>query len=302
VATTSDAAGASQSSLAVGLVRLLRPRQWSKNVLVFAAPGAAGVLSQADDLAASLVAFVAFCLAASGTYYLNDAGDVDADRLHPSKRDRPVASGAVPVPVARALGVALVAAGVLVGFATGSWQLPAVTAGYVVLTTSYTLGLKHIAVLDIAAVAAGFVARALAGAAATGVEVSDWFLVVASFGSLFMVAGKRSAEMDDGGDVVGQRAVLAQYSTQFLVYVRAVSSGVVLLAYTLFALEKADAGVGFVWFELSIVPFVLAILRYALRLDQGDGGAPEEIVLGDRTLQVLGVVWVVMFGLGVYSS
>ncbi|HVL03174.1 MAG TPA: decaprenyl-phosphate phosphoribosyltransferase [Acidimicrobiales bacterium] len=293
---------ASPPGTTAGLLRLARPRQWSKNVLVFAAPGAAGVLTEADGLAASLVAFVAFCLAASGTYYLNDANDVEADRCHPTKCHRPVASGAVPVGLARVLGVALVAAGILVGFATGSWELPAVTAGYVALTTAYTQWLKHVAVLDIATVAAGFVIRALAGAAATGVDVSDWFLVVASFGSLFMVAGKRSAELAEGGDVVGQRAVLGQYSPQFLVYVRSVASGVTLLAYTLFALERAQAGDVFVWFELSIIPFVLAILRYALRLDQGDGGAPEDIVLGDRILQVLGLVWVVTFAVGVYGS
>ncbi len=271
-------------------------------MLVFAAPGAAGVLTEADGLGAALIAFLAFCLAASGTYYLNDANDVEADRRHPTKRLRPVASGAVSVGLARVLGVALVVAGVLVGFATGSWELPAVTAGYVTLTTAYTQGLKQVAVLDIATVAAGFVIRALAGAAATGVAVSDWFLVVASFGSLFMVAGKRSAELADGGDVVGQRAVLGQYSPQFLIYVRSVASGVTLLAYTLFALERAEAGGPFVWFELSILPFVLAILRYALRLDQGDGGAPEDVVLGDRILQVLGLVWLITFALGVYTS
>lgn len=283
------------------VLRLLRPRQWIKNVLVFAAPGAGGVLTQADELAGTLVAFVAFCLAASGTYCLNDASDADADRRHPRKRSRPVASGAVSVTLARVLGVALVLAGVGIGFATGSWELPAVTAGYVGLTTTYTLWLKHIAVLDLAAVAAGFVIRALAGAAATGVDVSDWFLIVASFGSLFMVAGKRSAELAHGGDVVGQRAVLGAYSAEFLTYVRSLSSGVAVLAYTLFALERAEGAGGFVWFELSIIPFVLAIIRYALRLDQGGGGAPEDVVLGDRTLQVLGLVWVTTFALGVYG-
>lgn len=296
-----DTAGV-RPSFILGVLRLLRPRQWAKNVLVFAAPGAAGVLTEFEELAGAMVAFVAFCLAASGTYCLNDASDVDADRRHARKRQRPVASGVVPVSVARLLGGLLVVAGVLVGFATGSWELPAVTAGYVALTTGYTLWLKHIAVLDIATVAAGFVVRALAGAAATGVEVSDWFLIVASFGSLFMVAGKRSAELGDQGDVVGQRAVLAHYSPQFLTYVRAVASGVTVLAYTLFAFEKAEAGTSFVWFELSILPFVLAILRYALRLDQGGGGAPEDIVFGDRTLQVLGLVWVATFAFAVYQA
>ena len=283
------------------VLRLLRPRQWVKNLLVAAAPGAAGVLSQRAELLDTAIAFVAFCLAASGTYCLNDAADVDADRSHPTKRNRPVASGAVAVPVAQALGAGLIVAGIAVGFATGSWELPAVTAGYVALTTSYTLWLKHVAVVDIAAVAAGFVIRTLAGAAATSVEVSDWFLIVASFGSLFMVAGKRSAELDGEGGAV-TRAVLSQYPPQFLVYVRSLSSAVAVTAYCLWAFEEADAVEAFPWFELSIVPFVLAILRYGLRLDQGEGGAPEEVVLGDRALQVLAVIWAITFGLGVYVT
>jgi decaprenyl-phosphate phosphoribosyltransferase len=290
-------------SLVGGLVRLARPKQWSKNVLVFAAPGAAGVLLEFPSLWRVVVAVAAFCLAASGTYYLNDAADVDADRLHPKKRFRPVAAGVVPVTLARVAGVGLIVAGVGIGFLTGRWELPAVVALYVVMTTSYTVWLKHVAVVDIVTVAAGFVLRAVAGAAATGVEVSEWFLIVASFGSLFMVAGKRSAELEGGGDVAGQRSVLALYPPQFLMYVRSVASGVAVLAYCLWAFEEAAAttsGGGFPWFELSILPFVMAILRYALRLAAGEGGAPEEIVLGDRTLQVIGLVWAVTFAIGVY--
>ena len=289
-------------SLAGGLLRLARPKQWVKNVLVFAAPGAAGVLQHADDLAATVLAFVAFCLAASGTYYLNDAADVEADRHHPTKRFRPVASGVVPVQVARVLGAALVVAGVLVGFATGSWHLPAVVAGYVALTTSYTIWLKHIAVVDLAAVAAGFVIRAVAGAAATDVEVSDWFLIVACFGSLFMVAGKRSAELAESVGSSSTRAVLGEYSASFLAQVRTVACGVTTVAYVLWAFERAEGTGEFPWYELSILPFVLALLRYALRLDRGAGGAPEDVVLGDRTLQVIGAVWVVTFGIGVYTG
>src|SRR5918998_5541786 len=295
---TADAPG----SLVGGLLRLARPKQWVKNVLVFAAPGAAGVLQHADDLGKTVLAFVAFCLAASGTYYLNDAADVEADRNHPVKRLRPVASGAVSVGLARVLGVALIAAGVLVGAATGSWHLPAVVVGYVALTTSYTVWLKHIAVVDLAAVAAGFVIRALAGAAATDVEVSDWFLIVACFGSLFMVAGKRSAELAESVGSVSTRAVLGEYSASFLAHVRTLASGVTTVAYVLWAFERARGGGEFPWYELSIIPFVLALLRYALQIDRGAGGAPEEVVLGDRLLQGLGVIWVVVFGLGVYTG
>jgi decaprenyl-phosphate phosphoribosyltransferase len=301
VTTERPEAGSRPTSLPAGLLRLARPKQWLKNVLVVAAPGAAGVIGQPEDLVRTLGALVAFCLAASGTYYLNDAADADADRQHPTKRHRPVAAGVVPVGLARGLGILLIVAGVAVGAAGGRWQLAAVVAAYVALTTSYTVWLKHVAVIDIAAVAAGFVLRAVAGAAATGVELSEWFLIVASFGSLFMVAGKRSAELDGGGDVAGQRAVLALYPPQFLLYVRSLASSAAILAYCLWAFEEARATTGIPWYELSIIPFALAILRYALRLASGDGGAPEDVVLGDRTLQVLGAAWVVVFAAGVYA-
>ncbi len=286
-----------------GVVRLLRPRQWIKNVLVLAAPGGAGVLHEPEVLVESALAFIAFSLAASGTYCLNDAADVDADRAHPTKRFRPVADGSVSVSTARLLGVALLLASLAVAAATRDWRLPMVVVGYVTLTTTYTIWLKHIAVVDLAAVAAGFVLRAIAGAVATDVEVSDWFLIVASFGSLFMVAGKRSAELAEEGDVSSHRRVLSTYSAAYLTYIRSVASGVTLLAYTLLAFEKAEvSAASFPWFELSIIPFGLAILRYALRLDQGAGGAPEDVVLRDRTLQVLGVCWAVLAAIGVYTT
>jgi decaprenyl-phosphate phosphoribosyltransferase len=285
------------------LVRLLRPRQWAKNVLVFAAPGAAGVLDDPTQLGKTLVAFVAFCLAASGAYCLNDAADAEADRLHPKKRHRPVAAGAVSVAAARRLGVALLIAAVLVSLLVGNFYLLAAVSAYLAVTTSYTIWLKHIAVIDLAAVASGFIIRALAGAAATRVPVSDWFLIVASFGSLFIVAGKRSAEFAEAEDEVAHRAVLAEYSTNFLTMIRSVASAVTLLAYTLFAFEKAHLSTSSIpWFQLSILPFVLGVFRYALRLDRGEGGAPEDIILGDRTLQVLGLAWAILFAIGTYTS
>jgi decaprenyl-phosphate phosphoribosyltransferase len=284
------------------LVRLLRPRQWAKNVLVFAAPGAAGVLDDPTQLGKTLVAFVAFCLAASGAYCINDAADAEADRLHPKKRHRPVAAGAVSVAAARRLGVALLIAAVLVSLLVGNFYLLAAVSAYLVVTTSYTIWLKHIAVIDLAAVASGFIIRALAGAAATRVPVSDWFLIVASFGSLFIVAGKRSAEFAEA-DEVAQRAVVAEYSTNFLTMIRSVASSVTLLAYTLFAFEKAHLSTSSIpWFQLSILPFALGVFRYALRLDRGEGGAPEDIILGDRTLQVLGLAWAILFAIGTYAS
>jgi decaprenyl-phosphate phosphoribosyltransferase len=308
-ADTGDATGAGPTgptgpmALGAGLIHLARPKQWSKNVLVFAAPGAAGVLDNRQPLLDSLLAFVCFCLAAAGTYFINDARDVEADRLHPKKRNRPVAAGTVPVSVAYAGGAALIGAGVALAF-MASGALALTVAGYVALTTAYSAVLKQVAVVDLVTVAAGFVLRAVAGAAATGVPISDWFFIVTSFGSLFMVSGKRGAEADEMGDGASNfRSVLGAYSASYTSYLRSVTSGVVLVAYCLWAFEKqALSAADWPWYELSILPFVMAVLRYALVLDQGRGSAPEDIILGDRTLQIIGLAWAVVFGVGVYTA
>ena len=282
------------------LLRLMRPTQWIKNALVLAAPAAAGVLDEAQYLGRALLVLVSFCLAASGTYCLNDAADAEADRAHPTKRFRPVAAGEVSPGRARLLGMALLAAGVGLGAATGSWAVTGITALYVALTTAYTHWLKHVAVIDIVVVASGFVIRAVAGVVGTEVPVSDWYLIVASFGALFLVAGKRTTELRLE-HAAGHRTVLADYTPSFLQYIRSVSSGVTLLAYCLWAFEKADLSDSSVpWFQLSVLPFVLLILRYALILETEDRRGPEEIVLGDRQLQILGLIWAAVFAAGVY--
>jgi decaprenyl-phosphate phosphoribosyltransferase len=284
------------------LLRLARPKQWSKNVLVVAAPGAAGVLLQPLPAFRTLVAFVCFCLAASSTYFINDALDVESDRAHPRKRYRPIAAGEVTVQTAIACGVVLAIAAVVLSFAA-RWQLALVIGGYFLLTLAYSLWLKHEPVLDLGAVAAGFVLRAIAGGVAVGVSISPWFLIVAGAGSLFMVTGKRSAELRQvGAGAISHRRSLDGYTESFLGYVRGVASSVAILAYCLWAFEKSSTVGEQAWFELSIVPFTLGVLRYALLLSQGQGEAPEEAVLSDRVLLGIGFVWVVCFAIAVHGG
>jgi decaprenyl-phosphate phosphoribosyltransferase len=282
------------------IVRQARPKQWTKNVLVFAAPGAAGVLDNWSSLWRTVLAFVAFCLVSSGTYYWNDIHDVEADRQHPTKRNRPIASGALPVGLARVIGTLLLGAGLGVAFAM-SWKLGLVALGYVTLTTLYSTVLKHVAVVDLVAVAAGFVLRAIAGAVVTDVKMSTWFVLCTSFGSLFIVTGKRFAELREMGEGGGTRATLDEYTLTFLQTVLSVSVGATLVTYCIWAFEVREiSGSSWPFYELSIVPMLTALLRYTLILEQGHGAAPEEIFAADRTLQILGVVWAVVFGLGVY--
>jgi len=299
-ATPAETPETHRASVVKAAIRTARPKQWTKNVLVFAAPAAAGVLDQRDALLQTLVAFVGFCLAASGTYFLNDANDAEVDRLHPTKRLRPIAAGDLDARTARIIAVVLIVLALAVTAPINDFKLSGVVLGYVLVTISYTVWLKYEPVIDLAAVASGFVFRAIAGGVATGVRLSDWFLIVAGAGSLFIVTGKRHAEQVElGSDSLEHRRTLGEYSTAFLGYVRAVASGVMITAYCLWAFENAAHTGDETWFRLSIVPFVIAVLRYALVVDQGGGGAPEEVVLSDRVLQLIGVVWLITFALGV---
>lgn len=299
---TGPAAVPARRSLPVALIVEARPRQWVKNLLVFAAPAAAGVIGERTALLQTLAAFACFCLAASGTYYLNDAADVEADRHHPKKRLRPIAAGEIPIGAARVVGAVAIVASVALASLV-NWHLAVVVGAYVATTTAYSLWLKHVAVVDVVGVAAGFVLRAIAGAAAVDVPISNWFFIVASFGSLFMVVGKRRAEIAEmGADAANTRSTLGTYSREFLVQLQTISTSVVLVGYCLWAFEKAaESGASTPWFQASIVPFALAILRYGLLVDTGHGGAPEDVVLSDRALQLMGLLWLIVFCAGVYA-
>jgi decaprenyl-phosphate phosphoribosyltransferase len=288
-------------SVARGVLKTMRPRQWVKNVLVLAAPFAGGDLGAPGIAVELAVAFVAFSLAASGIYLVNDANDVAADRAHPTKRNRPIAAGVVPPRLAVAVAVVLLLGAMALSL-LASVQLLIVLAVYVVVQLSYCFWLKHQPVLDICIVASGFLLRAIAGGAATGIPLSQWFLLAAGFGSLFMVAGKRYAEMmlaERTGAKI--RKSLESYSASYLRFVWALSATVLITTYCLWAFEIREAQHNTVWSVISIVPFVVAVLRYSVDVDSGNGGEPEEIALGDRVLQVLALAWIGTLVLAVYT-
>jgi len=290
------------------LLRAMRPKQWLKNVLVFGAPAAAGVLDQGRELAITVVVFVAFCLAASGTYLWNDIADVEADRTHPDKRNRPIASGTLRLGTARVAAVLLLAAGIALTAVSGRWQTVAVVALYVALTLGYTFALKHVAVVDILIIASGFVLRAAAGAVAVDVPMSRWFVLCITFGSLFVVVGKRYAELNQVGHRAGTRPTLDAYTVGYLRTLLSVSLAGALISYCVWAFETSStsdlSGVGtdLPLYEATIVPMSLALFRYLLVLEQGRGSAPEDVFLSDRVLQLAGAAWVFLFGVAVYTA
>jgi decaprenyl-phosphate phosphoribosyltransferase len=298
-------AGQPPKNLATGLVKAIRPRQWVKNLLVLAAPLFAlggGVTYDFREVFVNVgLAFVAFSLAASSIYLINDARDVEADRQHPTKRFRPIAAGVVPEWLAYALAVLLAVCSLALSWFTAR-DLAIVIAVYIVMQLGYCFGLKHQAVLDICIVSSAYLIRAIAGGAATGIVLSQWFLLVMAFGSLFMVAGKRYAELQlaerTGAKI---RKSLESYTSTYLRVVWTLSATAVVVCYGLWAFERDRATDGS-WFAISMIPFTIAILRYAVDVDGGLAGEPEEIAMRDRVLQLLAVALIGTLGAAVLLS
>lgn len=285
-----------------GLLRTARPRQWVKNVLVVAAPAAAGELFSRHALMQLVLVFLLFTACAAAVYLVNDARDADADRAHPVKRHRPVAAGQVPVSVAYAVGGCL---GVLAPAAAAWLCGPAVAAlltVYLAMQLAYCISLKHVLVVDLAVVTTGFLMRAMIGGLALGIPLSRWFLITTGFGALFMVSAKRYSEaVQMAGKAGATRALLTEYTTGYLRFVWQLAAGVAVLGYCLWAMEEGGVPHTSVlpWRQLSMVAFILAILRYAVFADRGTAGEPEDVVLRDRALALIGVAWVAMYGLAV---
>lgn len=295
MATTTAARTPSGAPALLQLMRLMRPRLWSRNLLVAAVPLAAGALLHREVLLATLQGFVALCLAASSGYCLNDVIDAAADARHPTKRFRPVASGRVSPRSALALGAVLAIAALALAWPTSALRW--VVLAYLVLTAVYTTRLKREPVIELALVSAGFLLRAIAGGAATAIPVSPWFLIVTGFGSLFVVIGKRLSEFVSSGPDQGTRRSLAGYTESYLRLVLAMAAAVTVAAYCLWAFGITSKRVETTYAALSVVPLVLGMMRYALDVDRGRAQEPEGVVSGDRVLQGLGALWVLTFWL-----
>ncbi len=281
----------------------LRPRQWTKNLVVFAAPLFAFSINW-ESLGGSLLAFVLFCCASSAFYLLNDIADVQSDRRHPVKCQRPIAAGLVPIPRALGMAAVLLSSALIIGWLRAP-ALGAILIGYAILQISYNLKLKRTPILDILAIATGFILRACAGAAATGIVLSPWFLMCTAMLALFLGIEKRKAELRllqiRGGNT---RAVLRRYSIPLLIrMVNLVTTGTVM-SYALWSSGPIVQGASTSWMMLTF-PFVLyGIFRYQLlsdpkeRAGESDAGLehterPEEILLADRPMLITVIFWVI---------
>ena len=263
---------------------------------MLAAPCAAGVIDQPRIAAQVAGAFLVLCLISSATYLLNDVRDREQDRRHPRKRLRPVAAGELSPRAALWVAAVLAFVGIACAIAITP-GLGAVACGYLVLTMSYSLWLRRVVVLDILAIAAGFVLRAIAGGVATDIYLSRWFVIVTASCAIYLVAAKRYAELREHDGSGPARATLRLYSPGILRLTLLVSAAVAGISYIGWALTRPSH---LVWYGLSIAPFLLWLGRYAILIGSGAGQAPEELILRDRILLALSVAWCFLFLGGVY--
>jgi decaprenyl-phosphate phosphoribosyltransferase len=283
----------------------VRPRQWVKNGLIVVAPAAAGTLTHADVLRHTGAAFLAFCAVSSGVYLVNDLRDLEADREHPTKRHRALAAGQLSETVAIVSAVVLFGIGFAIPFALWHPQgLFLVLGLYLVNALAYSFYVKTLVIIEMVSVASGFFLRAYAGATASHIFVSTWFLVVISFGALFLVVGKRSAELEKVGAGI-TRKVLQEYSRDFLHSVLTLSAAVVVTGYCLWAFDTSATGLSSVHhyivpIRLSVVPVVIAVLFIMRSAEAGNGAAPDELLFHNREIQALVLVWAVLLWIGVY--
>jgi len=274
------------------LIKSMRPRQWVKNVFVFAALIFDGQLLAVGPLLRTMAAFVLLCLASSAVYLVNDIADAEADRNHPHKRKRPIASGALPV------STALVASGILFAISLAAsfalnWKFGLVVLIYLVLNLLYSFRLKHVAIIDVMIVATGFVLRVAGGVALITVErFSPWLYMCTTLLALFIGFGKRRAELTLLTNAANtHRRVLDGYSIQFLDQLIVIVSGTTIVAYSLYTFSAQNLPPNNMM--MLTIPFVVyGIFRYLYLIHvEDEGGAPEELLFSDRPLMATLILW-----------
>jgi 4-hydroxybenzoate polyprenyltransferase len=274
------------------LIRSLRPRQWIKNGFIFAALVFDGQLAQVGPLLRTLAGFIVFCLASSSVYLINDLADLAEDRLHPVKKARPLPSGALPVGVARVAAAGLIIASLAAAIALSA-EFAAIVAAYIISNLLYSWRLKHVPILDVFIVAAGFVLRVGAGVTLIVVErFSPWLYVCMTLLALFLALGKRRAELKLLANAAGQhRRVLDGYTIPLLDQLLVIVSSTAVMAYSLYTFSAENLPDNHLMM-LTIPIVIYGIFRYVWLVQVNDaGGAPEDLILTDRPLMATFLLW-----------
>jgi 4-hydroxybenzoate polyprenyltransferase len=289
-------------SVALNLIISLRPAQWTKNLLVFAGLLFGRKLLDPAAVADAGLAFAVFCALSGVVYLVNDISDRETDRNHPLKAQRPIASGALPVPIA-AVGAGVLGLTALTVSTALGWLFTAVAVAYVALQTLYSGPLKHIVIIDVLTLAIGFVLRAVAGAVAVHVEISHWLLVCTVLLALFMALAKRRHEIVLlAGDARTHRPILGEYSPYLLDQMIAVVTASTLIAYIFYTVSpETQAKFETPWLGLTI-PFPLyGIFRYLYLVHRREGGgSPSELLLTDRPLLACVALWAIAVAVIIY--
>jgi 4-hydroxybenzoate polyprenyltransferase len=276
----------------------MRPRQWTKNAIVFAGLVFDGQLFQVESLLRVVLAFILLCLISSSVYIINDLVDIESDRQHPKKKFRPLAAGNLPIPLAIAVAVVLP---LICLIAALSFSVPFafVLGGYLLLQLAYSFVLKHIVIVDVLAVAAGFILRVAAGVVVIQVaQFSPWLYAITALLALFLIIGKRRQELlllaEQAGSV---RVTLRSYNLALLDdMLRMVMTGT-LIGYLLYTIEEPSEMLQTTNLGLLTVPFVVyGVFRYLYLMHvKGDGSAPDEVLLKDRPIQIAILLWGLTF-------
>lgn len=276
------------------VVRIFRPTQWLKSLILLFPSFLGGELLAPGMIGRGILPLVSFCLASSSTYILNDIIDRESDRNHPRKNKRPIPSGGVSIPIATIMGLFSLAGAVILAFGISTVFISILVA-YVLVSVMYSIYLKNLPIVDLFCISAGFLFRLQAGGEAYNIEVSEWLFLSVFLLSIFLSTGKRLFEKSALGDSAGRhRKSLESYPPGFLDGIMYMTGGAVLVTYTLYVIEHHVL--------IYTVPLCcFGLLRYILRVKSGLGGDPTESLLKDGPLLVIGVLWAVMVGWGIYG-
>lgn len=280
------------------IVQELRPKQWAKNLIIFFPLLFSGKFCHTSLIGDALICFASFCLISSGMYVFNDAIDVEADRTHPTKRLRPMASGAVSIRQSLLIGFICM----MIGLVGAYWLRPSlalVCLSYVLLNVLYTTTLKHFAILDVLSIAAGFVIRAVAGAVAVRVIPSAWLLLCTSLGALFLALEKRRQELSLLNEKSSiHRKSLDGYSAALMGRLEALVVPTLLTSYAFYSFLSEHGQ----WMMLTIPIVLYGVMRYQM-LSEHDSvtGTPEDVLWKDKPIQITLMIWVIVCALVIYG-
>lgn len=285
------------------LLRAMRLHQWVKNGFVLAPLIFARRLTDPTSLGAAALAFAGFCAVASGIYLINDIADIDRDRVHPSKRLRPIASGALSKRAALVAAAALLPLGIWLAKLANDGTATVVLV-YAAVNLAYSLRLKHIALLDVFIIALGFLLRVVAGALSVDAGVSPWLLICTFFVALFMAFGKRRAELEELGEgALDHRQALGAYNLAFLDKALGALMAMTVMSYALYTIDRdVIARLGTDALVVTVPLVLFGVLRYLYQVHRGEGGSPTLLVLRDRVLQVTVLLYLVATTFAIYTG